>query len=29
MEFLLSIGEETTIADPKTGEPITVRMVAG
>ncbi len=29
MEFLLSIGVETTIAGPKTGESITVRMVAG
>lgn len=29
MEFLLRVGEETTITDPRTGEPITVRMVAG
>ena len=29
MHFSLRIGEETTITNPETGEPVTVRVVAG
>lgn len=29
MNFMLKVGEERTITDPKTGDPITVRVVAG
>ncbi|MBS0003193.1 MAG: hypothetical protein KFF45_08980, partial [Thioalkalivibrio sp.] len=29
MRFSLRIGEETTITDPETGEPIILRLVAG
>ena len=29
MHLSLRIGEETTITNPETGEPVTVRVVAG
>ena len=29
MDFPLRIGEQTTITNPETGEPVTVRVVAG
>ena len=29
MHFPLTIGEQTTLTDPETGEPVTVRVTAG
>ena len=29
MRFPLRIGEQTTLTDPETGEPVTVRLTAG
>ena len=29
MQFPLRIGEQTTLTDPETGEPVTVRLTAG